>query len=72
MFVETASLLSPLFLFDDGLGIGFSIRVEELLAALGPRRSHLRCGDVPIRPAFSGDDAKVLAEVFDSRPAQNQ
>jgi hypothetical protein len=35
MFVETASLLSPLFLFGDGLGVGFSIRVEELLAALG-------------------------------------
>ena len=53
-----------LILFTESLDVGFAVRVEELLAALLPRSSEFGRSDVPIRPAFLGNGAQVLAEVF--------
>ena len=48
----------------------FAVGIEELLAALLPRRFEFRSRDVPVRPAFSGNGTQVLAEFFRSGPAE--
>jgi hypothetical protein len=44
--------------------------VGEFLAALLPRRFEFGRRDIPVRPAFLGDGAQVLAEVFESGPTE--
>ena len=59
----------PLILLTESLDIRSTVRIEEFLAALLPRRfEFLRC-DVPVRPAFLGDGSQVLAEIFHSGSA---
>ena len=53
-----------LILFAESLDIRFAVRIEEILASLLPRRSELRRGDVPARPASHGkglDEPSVYA-----------
>jgi hypothetical protein len=59
-----------LILFTESLCVRFSVRVEEFLAALLPRRLEFWCCDVLARPAFPGNGTQVLAEFFQSRPAE--
>ena len=51
-------------------GHSFAVRIEEFLAALLPRRFEFGRCDVPVRPAFLGNRAQVLAEFFQSGPAE--
>src|SRR5215475_5066668 len=51
-------------------GLGFTVRIEEFLATLLPRRLQFRRCDVPIRPAFLADGTEVLAEIFHCGPAK--
>ena len=44
-----------LILFTDRLGVGFAVRIEQVLAALLPRRLEFGRSDVPVRPAFLGN-----------------
>jgi hypothetical protein len=46
-----------LILFTDSLGVGFAVRIEEVLAALLPRRLEFGRCDVPVWPAFLGNGA---------------
>src|SRR5215471_16220064 len=46
-----------LILFTDSLGVGFAVRIEQILAALLPRRLEFGRCDVPVRPAFLGNSA---------------
>src|SRR5260370_26710133 len=59
-----------LILFTEGLDVRFAVRIEELLAALLPGRFEFGFCYVPVRPAFPGDRAQVLAQIFHSGPAQ--
>src|SRR4029077_14286094 len=59
-----------LILFTDRLGVGFAVRIEEVLAALLPRRVEFGRCDVPVWPAFLGNSAQILAEFFQSGPAE--
>jgi hypothetical protein len=52
------------------LDVRLAIRIEEFLAAFPPRRFEFGRRDIPVRPAFFGDDAQVLAEIFDGGPAE--
>jgi hypothetical protein len=44
-----------LILFTDSLGVGFAVRIEQVLAALLPRRLEFRRCDVPVWPTFLGN-----------------
>jgi hypothetical protein len=44
---------------------------RRLLTALLPRRFEFGRGDVPVRPAFPGNATQVLAEIFESGPAED-
>jgi hypothetical protein len=55
-----------LILFAKDFSVSLGIRVEELLAALLPKRFHFGSCDVPIRPAFLADGSEVMAEFFDA------
>ena len=46
------------------MDVGFSVRVEEIFAALLPGGSEFGGGDVPVGAAFFCDGAEVLAELF--------
>ena len=59
-----------LILFTEGLDVRLAVRIEEFLAALLPRSLELRGRDVPVRPAFPGNGAQILAEVFHSGTAE--
>ena len=67
---QAARLEPALILFTESLGVSFAVRVEEFLAALLPRRFEFGRGDVPVRPALLGNGAQVLAEIFQSGPAE--
>src|SRR6266849_719783 len=62
--------ISLLILFTKGLDVRFAVWIEEFLAALLPRRFEFRRCDVPVRPAFFGNDTQVLAEIFHSGPTE--
>src|ERR1700686_1335778 len=64
------SAIPLLILFSESLDVRFTVRVEEFLATLLPRRFELGRGDVPVRPAFFGNGAQVLAEIFHRRPTE--
>ena len=59
-----------LILFPQSLGVRFTVRVEEFLAPLLPRRFEFGCCDVPVRPAFPGNGTEVLAEFLESGPPE--
>ena len=59
-----------LILFAESLEIGFAIRIEEFLAALPPRLFEFGRRDVPVRTAFPGHRAQVLAKFLQSWPAK--
>jgi hypothetical protein len=59
-----------LILFTESLDVRFAIRIEEGLAALLPRSFEFGRRDVPVRPAFPGNGTQVLAEIFESGPAE--
>src|SRR5580700_3198769 len=59
-----------LVLFTESLDVRFAVRIEEVLAALLPRRLEFGRCDVPVWPAFLGNGTKVLAEIFHSGPAE--
>jgi hypothetical protein len=59
-----------LILFSESLDIRLAVRIEEFLAALLPRRFQFGRRDVPVRPAFLGNGTQVLAEIFQSGPAE--
>ena len=59
-----------LILLTERLGVGFPIRIEEFLAALLPRCFEFGCCDVPVRPAFPGNDTQILPEIFQSGSAE--
>ena len=46
---------APLVLFTQGLGVGFTVGIEEFLSALLPRRFEFGRRDVPVRSAFLGN-----------------
>ena len=48
----------------------FAVGVKQILAALLPRCPKLGRRDVPVRAAFPGNGAEVLAEIFKSRTAE--
>ena len=66
----TSIPLLILILFTESLDVCFAVRIEELLAALLPRVFEFGRCDVPVRPAFPGDSTQVLAEIFQSGPAE--
>jgi hypothetical protein len=53
-----------LVLFAESLQVRFAVRVEKVFAALLPPLFEFGLGDVPVRPAFFGHGAQVLAEIF--------
>src|SRR5271154_2036885 len=55
-----------LILFPKSLDVRLAVWIEEFLAALLPRRFEFRRCDIPVRPAFFGNGAQVLAEIFQS------
>jgi cytochrome bd-type quinol oxidase subunit 2 len=55
-----------LLLFTESLAVRFAVRIEEFLAALLPRRFEFGRCDVPVRSAFLGNGAQILAEIFQS------
>src|ERR1700693_382156 len=59
-----------LILFAESLDVRLAVRIEEVLAALLPRRFEFGRCDVPVRPAFLGNGTQVLAEIFQSGPAE--
>ena len=59
-----------LILLTESLDVGFTVWIEEFLAALLPCCSEFRRCDVPIRPAFLGDETQVLVEIFQGRKWQ--
>src|SRR5437868_8785255 len=59
-----------LILFTESLDVGFAVRIEEFLSALLPGRFEFGRCDVPVRPAFLGNGTQVLAEIFQSGPAE--
>src|ERR1700730_14095600 len=59
-----------LVLFTESLDVRFAVRIEEVLAALLPRRLEFGRRDVPVWPAFLGNGTKVLAEISHSGPAE--
>ncbi len=59
-----------LILFTESLDVGFAVGIEKFLTALLPRRFELGHCDVPIRPAFLDNGTQVLAEIFQSGPAE--
>src|SRR3974390_1203034 len=62
---------SPLLiLFTESLDVGFAVRIKEVLAALLPRRPEFGRCNVPVWPAFLGNDTKILAEFFHRGPAE--
>src|SRR5271165_5668293 len=63
-------LMLLLILFTECLHVRFAVRIEEFLVALLPRRFEFGRGDVPVRPAFPGNGTQVLAEIFQSGPAE--
>jgi hypothetical protein len=62
--------IALLILFTESLDVGLAVRIEEFLAALLPRRFEFWLCDVPVRPAFLGNGTQVLAEIFQSGPAE--
>ena len=52
------------------MDVSFAVGVEEFFAALLPSRFEFGGCDVPVRPAFPGNDTQVLAEIFESGPAE--
>src|SRR3984893_5800338 len=59
-----------LILLTDSLGVRLAVWIEELLPSLPPRRFEFGRRDIPVRPAFLGDGAQVLAEIFESGPTE--
>ena len=62
--------IALLILFAERLYVCFAVRIEEFFAALLPRPSKFGSCDVPVRPAFLRNGAQVLAEIFQSGPAE--
>ena len=62
--------IPPLVLFTESLDVRFAIRIEEFLAAMLPSRFEFGRRNVPVWPAFLGNGAQVLAEIFQSGPAE--
>jgi hypothetical protein len=62
--------IALLTLFTESLNVRFAVRIEEFLAALLPRRFKFGRCDVPVRPAFFANGTQVLAEIFQSGPAE--
>jgi hypothetical protein len=60
----------PLILFTESLDVRSGVRIAVLLAALLARSFEFGRCDVPVRPAFPGDGAQVLAEILQSGPAE--
>jgi hypothetical protein len=56
--------------FTESLDVRFAVRIEEFLAVLLPRRFEFGRCDVPVRPAFLANGTYVLAEIFQSGPAE--
>src|SRR5579875_3951756 len=52
------------------LGVSFTVRVEQFLPAIRPVAFHLRRGNVPIRPAFLRDSAKILTQILHRGPSK--
>ena len=52
------------------MDVGLAVGVEELLAPFRPRGPEFGRCDVPVRPALPGDNAQVLAEIFERGPAE--
>jgi hypothetical protein len=50
--------------------VRLAVGIEEVLAALLPRRFEFRRCDVPVRPAFHGNGTEILAEIFQGRAAE--
>jgi hypothetical protein len=61
---------SPLVLFTECLDVRLAIGIEEFLAALLPSSLEFGNRDVPIRPAFLCDGAKILTKVFERGTAE--
>jgi hypothetical protein len=61
---------TALVLFTESLDVRFAIRIEEFLAAMLPSRFEFGRRNVPVWPAFLGNGAQVLAEIFQSGPAE--
>src|SRR5437868_9889580 len=61
---------TSLILFAESLNVGFAVRIEEFLSALLPSRFELGRCDIPVRPAFLDNGTQVLAEIFQSGPAE--
>jgi hypothetical protein len=59
-----------LILFTESLDVRFAVRIEEFLAALLPRRFEFGRCDVPVRPAFFGNGAQILTEIFHGGPTE--
>src|SRR6266699_4342604 len=59
-----------LVLFTESLDVRLAVRIEEFLAALLPRRLEVGRCDVPVGPAFLDNGTQVLAEIFQSGPAE--
>jgi hypothetical protein len=59
-----------LVLLTESLGVRFAVGIEKFLAALLPSRFELGCRDVPVGATFFDNGAEVLAEIFQSGPAE--
>jgi hypothetical protein len=59
-----------LILFTESLDVRFAVRIEEFLPALPPRRFEFGRCNVPVRPAFFGNGAQILAEIFHGGPTE--
>jgi len=58
-----------LVLLTKSLDVRFAVGIEELLAALLPRRLKFWGRDVPVRSALLSDDTQVLAQILHCWPA---
>ena len=62
--------MPDLVLFTESLDVRFAVWIEQFLAALLPRCFEFGRGDVPVRPALLDNGTQVLAEIFQSGPAE--
>jgi hypothetical protein len=69
-FVARPGRSLTLILFTESLRVRFAVRIEKFLAALLPRRFEFGCRDVPVGTAFFDNGAEILAEIFQSGPAE--
>jgi hypothetical protein len=59
-----------LILFTESLDGGSAVGIEEFLAVSPPRCFKFGRCDIPVRPALPEDRTQVLAEIFQSGPAE--